>query len=62
MFPAKFILISFHFRFICVNTIEERIKTLQERKLEIARNVLSGDRSKTASKLTLNDLKSLFGF
>lgn len=51
-----------HFRFICVNTIEERIKILQERKLEIAKNVLTGDRSNTASKLTLNDLKSLFGF
>ncbi|XP_012532592.1 transcription termination factor 2 [Monomorium pharaonis] len=49
------------YKFVCVNTIEERIKGLQERKLEIARNVLSGDRS-AATKLTLNDLKSLFGF
>jgi len=52
----------FLFRFICVDTIEERVKALQERKLEIARNVLSGDRNDTAMKLTLNDLKSLFGF
>ncbi|KAL0133557.1 hypothetical protein PUN28_000943 [Cardiocondyla obscurior] len=50
------------YKFICVNTIEERIKALQERKLEIAKNVLSGDKSNTAMKLTLNDLKSLFGF
>jgi len=50
------------YKFICVNTIEERIKALQERKLEIAQNVLSGDRSNAATKLTLNDLKSLFGF
>ncbi|XP_071629457.1 transcription termination factor 2 [Temnothorax longispinosus] len=50
------------YKFICVNTIEERIKALQERKLEIARNVLSGDGTNAATKLTLNDLKSLFGF
>lgn len=52
---------SFFFsRFICSNTIEERIKALQEYKLEIAKNVLSGDKSQSATKLTLNDLKSLF--
>ncbi|XP_011866098.1 PREDICTED: transcription termination factor 2-like isoform X2 [Vollenhovia emeryi] len=50
------------YKFICVDTIEERVRELQERKLEIARNVLSGDRSNAATKLTLNDLKSLFGF
>ncbi|EFN62976.1 Transcription termination factor 2 [Camponotus floridanus] len=50
------------YKFICVDTIEERVKALQEQKLEIARNVLSGDRNDTAMKLTLNDLKSLFGF
>ncbi|XP_011647072.2 transcription termination factor 2, partial [Pogonomyrmex barbatus] len=49
------------YKFICANTIEERIKTLQERKLEIATNVLSGTKT-NATKLTLNDLKSLFGF
>jgi len=64
IFFTKFILIflGFYFRFICVNTIEERIKALQERKLDIAQNVLSGDRTNSAAKLTLNDLKSLFGF
>lgn len=60
---TKFVLtLSFFlFRFICSNTIEERIKALQERKLAIAHNVLSGERSKEIAKLTLNDLKSLFG-
>ncbi|KMQ96635.1 transcription termination factor 2 [Lasius niger] len=50
------------YKFICTDTIEERIKVLQERKLEIARNVLSGDKNNAGMKLTLNDLKSLFGF
>ncbi|KAG5345372.1 TTF2 factor, partial [Acromyrmex heyeri] len=50
------------YKFICVNTIEERIKALQERKLQIAQNVLSGTTSRVVGKLTLNDLKSLFGF
>ncbi|KYM75325.1 Transcription termination factor 2 [Atta colombica] len=50
------------YKFICVNTIEERIKALQERKLQIATNVLSGSTSRVVGKLTLNDLKSLFGF
>lgn len=31
------------YKFICVNTIEERIKALQKRKLEITKNVLSGE-------------------
>ncbi|KOC64565.1 Transcription termination factor 2 [Habropoda laboriosa] len=50
----------FIYKFICKDTIEERIKQLQERKLNIAQNVLSGDKNSTVSKLTLNDLKSLF--
>ncbi|XP_072743655.1 transcription termination factor 2 [Anoplolepis gracilipes] len=50
------------YKFICVDTIEERVKVLQERKLEIANNVLTGDKTKANMKLTLNDLKSLFGF
>ncbi|XP_050470437.1 transcription termination factor 2 isoform X1 [Bombus huntii] len=51
----------FIYKFICRDTIEERIKNLQERKIEIAQNVLSGDKNSAVSKLTLNDLKSLFG-
>ncbi|XP_029679622.1 transcription termination factor 2-like isoform X2 [Formica exsecta] len=50
------------YKFICVDTIEQRIQALQERKLEIASNVLSGDKNNAAMKITLNDLKSLFGF
>ncbi|XP_029671869.1 uncharacterized protein LOC115240701 [Formica exsecta] len=52
----------FIYKFICVDTIEERVKALQERKLEIASSVLSGDKNNASMKLTLNDLKSLFGF
>ncbi|KAK2583547.1 hypothetical protein KPH14_009501 [Odynerus spinipes] len=50
----------FIYKFICKDTIEERIKNLQERKVEISQNVLSGEKSQLVSKLTLNDLKSLF--
>nr|XP_031835542.1 transcription termination factor 2 isoform X1 [Nomia melanderi] len=48
------------YKFICKDTIEERIKRLQEKKMEIAQNVLSGDKNSVVSKLSLNDLKSLF--
>ncbi|XP_015175312.1 PREDICTED: transcription termination factor 2 isoform X2 [Polistes dominula] len=51
----------FIYKFICKDTIEERIKHLQEKKLSISENVLSGGNNKITSKLTLNDLKSLFG-
>ena len=44
-------------RFICKNTIEENIKTLQDEKLSIADNVLSGT---VSDKLTIKDLKLLF--
>ncbi|CAK9828141.1 Transcription termination factor 2 [Anthophora retusa] len=50
----------FIYKFICKDTIEERIKQLQERKLTIAENVLSSDKNSPVSKLTLNDLKPLF--
>ncbi|XP_076648059.1 pre-mRNA processing factor 6 [Halictus rubicundus] len=50
----------FIYKFICKDTIEERIKHLQEKKMDIAANVLSGDKNSAVSKLTLNDLKSLF--
>ncbi|XP_053995796.1 transcription termination factor 2-like [Hylaeus anthracinus] len=50
------------YKFICKDTIEERIQQLQEKKVEIAQSVLSGGKTSVASKLTLNDLKSLFGF
>ncbi|XP_043498526.1 transcription termination factor 2 [Polistes fuscatus] len=51
----------FIYKFICKDTIEERIKHLQDKKIAISQNVLSGENNKINSKLTLNDLKSLFG-
>ena len=50
----------FIYKFICKDTIEERIQKLQDIKLEIAQNVLSGEKNIAAAKLTFNDLKTLF--
>ncbi|XP_070770409.1 transcription termination factor 2 [Enoplosus armatus] len=47
-------------RFECEGTVEEKISTLQVKKRELAQNVLSGTGS-TSSKLTLADLKIIFG-
>ncbi|XP_014213023.1 transcription termination factor 2-like [Copidosoma floridanum] len=49
----------FIYKFFCKDTIEERIRVLQERKLECAEYVLTGTKS-TSAKLTLDDLKLLF--
>jgi transcription termination factor 2 len=46
-------------RFLCVDTVETRIVDLQKKKLDLADGVLTG--AKRASKLTFDDLKSLFG-
>lgn len=48
------------FRVICKETIEERIEQLQQKKLALAENVLTGQLRKEISKLSLQDLKSLF--
>ncbi|KAK9502473.1 hypothetical protein O3M35_011247 [Rhynocoris fuscipes] len=48
------------YKFICTNTIEERIVELQKRKLALSHNVLNGSIITSGSKLTLNDLKMLF--
>ncbi|XP_076167205.1 transcription termination factor lodestar [Ptiloglossa arizonensis] len=50
----------FIYKYICKDTIEERIKHLQEKKMELAQNILSGDKNSVTTKLSLNDLKSLF--
>ncbi|KAK3908389.1 Transcription termination factor 2, partial [Frankliniella fusca] len=50
----------FIYRFITTDTIEERIKALQDKKLAIAESVLTGTKNTQASKLTLDDLKMLF--
>ncbi|KAM8854833.1 transcription termination factor 2 isoform 2-T3 [Spinachia spinachia] len=47
-------------RFVCGGTVEEKISTLQEKKKELAQNVLSGTAS-TVSKLSLADLRIIFG-
>ena len=41
-----------------MDTIEGRIKNLQDKKLDIANHVLTG--SASVSKLTIDDLKLLF--
>ncbi|XP_008199533.2 transcription termination factor 2 [Tribolium castaneum] len=50
------------YKFMALETIEERIKALQERKLEIANAMLTGSKQVTNSKLSLQDLKMLFDF
>ena len=45
-------------RLLCKDSIEERIQQLQEKKLEIADNVLLG--KNVSSKLSIDDLKMLF--
>ncbi|XP_072253563.1 transcription termination factor 2 isoform X2 [Leuresthes tenuis] len=47
-------------RFACEGTVEEKIATLQLKKKELAKNVLSGTGS-TLSKLSLADLRIIFG-
>ncbi|XP_055855562.1 transcription termination factor 2 [Episyrphus balteatus] len=49
------------YKFICKDTVEERIKALQDHKLEIANGVLTGSKASGGSKLTIDDLKGLFG-
>lgn len=45
---------------MCVDTVEQSIRKLQQAKLELAENVLTGARNTNASKLTIEDLKMLF--
>ncbi|NWW19100.1 TTF2 factor, partial [Falcunculus frontatus] len=47
-------------RFVCEGTVEEKILKLQKRKKGLAQQVLSG-KGETFTKLTLDDLKILFG-
>ncbi|XP_073950159.1 LOW QUALITY PROTEIN: transcription termination factor 2-like [Choristoneura fumiferana] len=48
------------YRFMCVDTVEQSIRKLQDAKLELAENVLTGARHTSASKLSIEDLKLLF--
>lgn len=47
------------YKFMTIDTIEERIKALQDRKLDIANALLTGSKLQS-NKLTLADLKLLF--
>uniref|UniRef100_A0A3B4UJ50 Transcription termination factor 2 n=1 Tax=Seriola dumerili TaxID=41447 RepID=A0A3B4UJ50_SERDU len=47
-------------RFVCEETVEQKISALQVKKKELAQNVLSGTGS-TVTKLSLADLKIIFG-
>ncbi|XP_011203914.2 transcription termination factor 2 [Bactrocera dorsalis] len=49
------------YKFMCKDTVEERIKALQDHKMSIADGVLTGARSAEGSKLTMEDLRGLFG-
>lgn len=53
-------LLSFALRFVCEGTVEEKILQLQEKKKDLAKQVLSGSGG-SVTKLTLADLKVLFG-
>ena len=45
---------------MCVETVEQAIRGLQEKKIGIANEVLTGTKQK-GSKLSIDDLKALFG-
>lgn len=47
------------YKLMAVDTIEERIKTLQEKKIDLAESVLTGSKMQS-SKLTIQDLKLIF--
>ncbi|XP_023690181.2 transcription termination factor 2 [Paramormyrops kingsleyae] len=47
-------------RFVCGGTVEEKISSLQEKKKELAKKVLSGT-SDSFTKLSLADLRVIFG-
>ncbi|GAB0090596.1 Transcription termination factor 2 [Sergentomyia squamirostris] len=48
------------YKYVTVNSIEERIVELQKKKLEMARNVLTGAKRTSGGGLTIADLRVLF--
>ena len=48
-------------KFFCEDTVESRIADLQNKKMDLANSVLTGAKRTSANKLTLDDLKMLFG-
>lgn len=49
------------YKVLCEETIEQRIKLLQEKKLNIANEMLTGVKQTSGNQLTINDMKTLFG-
>lgn len=47
-------------KFVCVNTIEEKVAVLQEKKMELSKSVLEGGRKAAGQKLTLGEIRFLF--
>ncbi|XP_042206381.1 transcription termination factor 2-like isoform X2 [Homarus americanus] len=47
-------------KFVVENTVEEKILELQQKKLQLADDVLSGAKRSLQNKLTLDDMKTLF--
>uniref|UniRef100_A0A1B0G8Z8 Transcription termination factor 2 n=1 Tax=Glossina morsitans morsitans TaxID=37546 RepID=A0A1B0G8Z8_GLOMM len=48
-------------KFVCKDTVEERIQSLQKTKLALADSVLSGGKASQDTKLTRDELQHLFG-
>lgn len=48
------------FRFLVNETIEERILKLQDNKKNLAQEIITGSKQVMSSKLTLNDMRTLF--
>ncbi|XP_025412191.1 transcription termination factor 2-like isoform X2 [Sipha flava] len=48
------------YKFICSNTIESSIQSIQSHKLQIANNLFGGCSNVEGSKITLDDLKHIF--
>lgn len=60
LFLKIFLTSIFRSRFICEDTIEEKILKIQIEKMSLAESALTGAK-RNASKLTIEDLKDLFG-
>ncbi|XP_075145309.1 transcription termination factor 2-like [Haematobia irritans] len=48
------------YKFMCSSSVEARIKEIQDKKLELANGILDGANA-SGGKLTINDLRTLFG-
>jgi len=48
------------YKFICTNTIENSIQSLQSKKIELANNLFGGCKNVEGTKITLDDLKQIF--